>query len=111
MNKKRKKLRRSDERIIAGVCGGLAEFLNFKPWIMRIIFLLLLIIPHVTWLTVSCYLILAVSMPPKLGNKIFNSFIFELVRSLFGKKATPKDTHANRNRKIIHDAHERDLKN
>ncbi len=36
-----KRLYRSrTERQIAGVCGGLAEYLNFDPTIMRLIFVL-----------------------------------------------------------------------
>jgi phage shock protein C len=39
-----KKLYRSrDNRMIAGVCGGLAEYFNIDPVIMRIIFFILLL--------------------------------------------------------------------
>jgi phage shock protein C len=39
-----KKLYRSrDNRMIAGVCGGLAEYFNVDPVIMRIIFFILLL--------------------------------------------------------------------
>ncbi len=39
-----KKLTRStSDRRIAGVCGGLAEYLNIDPTVVRIIFLLALI--------------------------------------------------------------------
>ncbi|MFT8446837.1 PspC domain-containing protein [Liquorilactobacillus nagelii] len=111
MKLKEKKLRRSDSRLIAGVCGGLAEFLNFNPWIVRGIFLVLLVIPHIAWLVVSCYLILAISMPPKLGEKFFSSFFFELIRSLFKKESPQKTNYSDKKRKVIHDVREKDLKN
>ena len=39
----RNKLRRSrNDRIVAGVCGGLGEFFGLSSWIFRIIFLFLL---------------------------------------------------------------------
>ena len=39
----RKKLYRSiDERIVAGVCGGIAEYFKIDPVLVRIIFILLL---------------------------------------------------------------------
>lgn len=40
----RNKLRRSrNDRIVAGVCGGLGEFFGLSPWIFRLIFLFLLV--------------------------------------------------------------------
>lgn len=43
-NNRYKKLTRStSDRRIAGVCGGLAEYLNIDPTVVRIIFLLALI--------------------------------------------------------------------
>ena len=33
-----KKLCRSSERMVAGVCGGLAKYLGMDPTIMRVIF-------------------------------------------------------------------------
>jgi phage shock protein C len=38
------KLRRSrNDRIVAGVCGGLGEFFGLSPWLFRIIFLIALL--------------------------------------------------------------------
>jgi phage shock protein PspC (stress-responsive transcriptional regulator) len=39
----RKLTRSTSDRRIAGVCGGLAEYLNVDPTVVRIIFLLALI--------------------------------------------------------------------
>lgn len=40
-----KKLRRSNsQRMIAGICGGLAEYFNVDPVIMRIAFVLLFLL-------------------------------------------------------------------
>ncbi|MEA3439144.1 MAG: PspC domain-containing protein, partial [Chloroflexota bacterium] len=45
MSSESKRLYRSrDERMIAGVCGGLGEYLNTDPTVIRIIFVLLAII-------------------------------------------------------------------
>lgn len=53
-----KRLHRSrTDRIIAGVCGGIAEYMNMDPTVVRI---LAVIIPGVGWMT---YLILAIIMP------------------------------------------------
>ncbi len=44
MEKNVKRLRRSlTDRRIAGVCGGIAEYLNIDPTIVRIIFLIALL--------------------------------------------------------------------
>ena len=45
MSSESKRLYRSrDERMIAGVCGGLGEYLNTDPTVIRIIFVVLAII-------------------------------------------------------------------
>ncbi len=43
MIKEVKRLYRSDDRMIAGVCAGIAEFFNIDPTIVRAIFILLLL--------------------------------------------------------------------
>lgn len=53
-----KRLHRSrTNRIIAGVCGGIAEYLRIDPTLVRI---LAIIMPGIGWVT---YLICAVIMP------------------------------------------------
>ena len=60
---KSKKLRKSyKNKIIAGVCSGIGEYLGINPWILRILFIL------VSGGTIV-YLILAYKLPydePKL---------------------------------------------
>jgi phage shock protein C len=36
-----KKLLRSSNRILAGVCGGIAEYLNIDPTVIRVLYLVL----------------------------------------------------------------------
>ena len=43
MNNYKKFTRSLADRKIAGVCGGIAEYMNFDPTIVRIIFLILLL--------------------------------------------------------------------
>lgn len=39
-----KKLYRSQkDRIIAGVCGGIAEYFNISPWIVRVVWIIVVI--------------------------------------------------------------------
>jgi len=59
-----KRLRKGRDRIIFGVCSGLAEYLNVDVTIVRLIFLIAFVIdPRV----VLIYLILAVIMPEGEG--------------------------------------------
>ncbi|MCH8556592.1 MAG: PspC domain-containing protein [Balneolia bacterium] len=56
------KLRRSStEKMLFGVCGGLAEHFNMDPTIMRLIFVLLTIFGVGT--PVLIYIIMAIVMP------------------------------------------------
>jgi phage shock protein C len=43
MAKEPKKLYRSENKMIAGVCAGIAEYFNIDPTIVRIIFVFLLL--------------------------------------------------------------------
>ncbi len=55
-----KRLKKGRDRMIFGVCSGLAEYLNVDPTIIRLIFLIAFVIdPRVAFI----YLILAVIMP------------------------------------------------
>lgn len=40
-NKSMKKLYRSSNRILAGVCGGIAEYLNIDPTVVRVLYIVL----------------------------------------------------------------------
>lgn len=55
-----KRLKKSQNRVICGVCGGLAEYLDLDPTVMRIIWVLLLLFAGGGLLL---YLIFALIMP------------------------------------------------
>jgi len=57
MNGQRRLYRSRNNKWIAGVCGGIAEYAGIDPIIVRV---LAIIIPGVGWLT---YLILALIIP------------------------------------------------
>jgi phage shock protein PspC (stress-responsive transcriptional regulator) len=58
---KRKLVRSDSERMIAGVCGGIAEYLDIDPTLVRLAFVgLILAGLHGLWI----YLILMLLMPP-----------------------------------------------
>ncbi len=59
----KKKLYRSNDRVLGGVCGGLAEYFDFDPTIVRVAYAL------ITFFTafsgIPCYLILWLIMPQR----------------------------------------------
>ena len=59
----RPRLERSDNRALAGVCAGIAEFFGWNPWAIRALFMLLGI--PFFWLMVPAYVLLWWIMPPK----------------------------------------------
>jgi phage shock protein C len=62
-----KKLRRSTtDRWIAGVCGGIAEYLNMDPLVVRLIFIGLLLFGIAP--IVLLYLIMWVAVPEDRGE-------------------------------------------
>ena len=63
MSTMNKRLMRSNDRVIAGVCGGLAEYFDFDPVLVRIAYAFL------TLFTAFCglifYIVLWIVMPEK----------------------------------------------
>lgn len=58
-----KKLYRSNSRMIGGVCGGLAEYFNIDPTLVRVITALLFFTPFVP--AVICYLVAWMIIPER----------------------------------------------
>ena len=61
--------RSKTERMIAGVCGGLAEYINIDPTIVRIIWALVAL----SGAGVMLYLICALIIPEKPDNTIIDA--------------------------------------
>lgn len=57
-----KRLVRSNDRMVAGVCAGIAEYLNVDPTIVRFIFALVTLV-SLGWFGVLAYIILILVMP------------------------------------------------
>ncbi len=64
MQQQPKQLRRSNNKVIAGVCAGLAEYVDLDPMIMRIIWV---VVSLFTGIPVVIYIVLIFVMPPAEG--------------------------------------------
>ncbi|MCU7494011.1 MAG: PspC domain-containing protein [Ignavibacteria bacterium] len=60
-------LKRSRNKMIAGVCGGIAEWLGWDPTVVRIAYVLISIF-SVAFPGIIVYLILWIVMPPADSN-------------------------------------------
>ena len=60
-------LHRSHDRLIAGVCGGIAEWLDWSPTVVRILYVLVSVL-SVAFPGIIVYLILWVLMPGPDGD-------------------------------------------
>ncbi len=58
-----KKLTRSNERMIGGVCAGLAEYIDIDPTVFRAIYAILTVFTCFSGIII--YIILWLIMPPK----------------------------------------------
>ncbi|MCL1996905.1 MAG: PspC domain-containing protein [Defluviitaleaceae bacterium] len=58
-----KKLYRSDDAKLLGVCGGIAEYLNIDPTVIRLLWIASLFVSFGTSAVV--YVVMAFVMPPK----------------------------------------------
>ena len=62
-SKPRKLTRSNRNKMIAGVCGGLAEYLNMDPTVVRVLYVLISIL-SAAFPGVIAYIILMFLMPP-----------------------------------------------
>ena len=58
-----KQLRRSNNKMIAGVCGGIAEYFGVDPTLVRLVFIVVGLVTAIGPLALL-YIILMVLMPP-----------------------------------------------
>ena len=58
-----KRLYRSDDRMLGGVCGGLGEYFDFDPTVVRIAYVLLTFCT--AFCGIPCYLVMWLVMPDK----------------------------------------------
>ena len=63
----KKKLYRSNDSVVCGVCAGIAEYFNISPWVVRTIFLVVAIacklVPLLVYVPILLYLGLAFYLP------------------------------------------------
>lgn len=103
----KKKLYRSrTHRIIAGVCGGFADYFGINPKYIRIGYLIFTLIcsmfSRLSILPYGIYLILVLAIPnePQQEQNSFDSF--------FRRPSRP--TNSQNTRKVIRDVKEKDIK-
>jgi len=56
-------LRKSNDHLLAGVCGGIAEWLGWDPMVVRVLYVLLSIL-SAAFPGILVYLVLWLVMPP-----------------------------------------------
>ncbi|MCG0585942.1 putative stress-responsive transcription regulator (putative) [Lactiplantibacillus plantarum] len=94
----KQKLTKSNNRVFAGVLGGIAEYLNWNATILRVLYVILTLVTH--GFGVLVYLVLMTIIPSKPDNTGF----FEQMRQSTGTQTKPQ-AHG---RKEIHNVHEED---
>ena len=66
-----KKLTRSANRMLAGVCGGIAEYFNVDPTLVRVVYATLSVF-SAGFPGLLLYIILVILMPENNNNDIVN---------------------------------------
>jgi len=94
----KQKLTKSNNRVISGVLGGIAEYLNWNANVLRVLFVILSFVTH--GLGILIYLLLMTIIPSKPENTGF----FEQMR----RGTATQEKSAKHGRKAIHDVHEED---
>ncbi|HEY8347563.1 MAG TPA: PspC domain-containing protein [Symbiobacteriaceae bacterium] len=61
-----RRLRKSRDRILCGVCGGIAEYLNADPTLVRLLYALVVFLSF--GFSVFAYIVLAIVMPDPASN-------------------------------------------
>lgn len=105
----KKKLTRSNNRIIAGVCGGIAEYFGLSAKFVRVAYLIFFLICSLfgisSLIPIDLYVILIIILPAAPGPSIFD------FSSLFGTQdfSNPVKRAPKNERKIITDVKEKDI--
>ena len=86
-------VRSTDERMIAGVCGGLATYLGVDPVLVRLAFLLLI---PAGGIGMPLYVILTIVMPSESDVPLSQSEIFEKNINELGETVTTSVDRARR---------------
>jgi phage shock protein PspC (stress-responsive transcriptional regulator) len=63
MSSERPRLRRSHDKMIAGVCGGIAEWVGWDPTVVRLVYVLFSIL-SAAFPGILVYIVLWIVMPP-----------------------------------------------
>lgn len=100
MGKKKQLTRSRDDRMIAGVLGGLAQYLGFNSTTLRIGYVILSLIPGITFLTVVSYIVM-IAIVPITGMETSN---YQRV-----KKVVKNQTQSQNGRKVLHEVEEEDV--
>ena len=66
---KKKLARSAEDRWIAGVCGGIAEYTGLPSWLIRVIVIVLFFVPVPVILVTLIYILLTVSLPTRVPGK------------------------------------------
>ena len=66
---KKKLARSAEDRWIAGVCGGIAEYTGLPSWLIRVIVIILFFVPVPVILVTLIYILLTVSLPTRVPGK------------------------------------------
>ena len=70
-----KKLKKSNNKVFCGVCGGLAEYIGIDPTVMRLI---ILVLSFIWGFGVLAYIIAALIMPPADTEDLYNDNVDNL---------------------------------
>ncbi|MFA5431553.1 MAG: PspC domain-containing protein [Candidatus Paceibacterota bacterium] len=82
MSNTKKLYRSKTDRVIFGICGGLGEYFEVDPLILRILFILL---TFTGGSGIVIYLILAVLIPSGEGKKVKGKEVKEVISEVQGK--------------------------
>lgn len=100
MNNGKKLHRSSSDRIIAGVLGGISEFLGWQSSLVRILYIVLLLTPGVGFVAFLSYIVMGVIVPSDHSTTSF----FNQMKSNFS--TTNPDSQS---RKVLHNVDEKDV--
>ena len=70
-----KKLKKSNNKVFCGVCGGLAEYIGIDPTVMRLI---ILVLSFIWGFGILAYIIAALIMPPADTEDLYNDNVDNL---------------------------------
>lgn len=102
MDNKKKLVRSSSDRWVAGVLGGISAYFNWNSTLVRILYIVLALIPGLGGIAILAYIVMIATIPRENAPASFFSQFKSTYQNQHGGKKSPKVIHGVEEQDVDH---------